>query len=63
MQVFNAVSSDYMLQLYGSGGLTFSNSTPLQLQTTSYLTFIQTDKPMYKPGDLGRLDYILDDIS
>ncbi|XP_025115389.1 CD109 antigen-like isoform X1 [Pomacea canaliculata] len=55
MQVFNAVSSDYMLQLNGSGGLTFSNSTPLQLQTISYLTFIQTDKPMYKPGDLVRM--------
>ena len=45
--------NSYSLQLDFLGGLTSSSSTPIQMDTLSLLTFIQTDKKIYKPGQLG----------
>ncbi|XP_068218547.1 LOW QUALITY PROTEIN: CD109 antigen-like [Palaemon carinicauda] len=42
----------YNLTVSGSGGLTFTNTTPLEYVHKSYSVFIQTDKAIYKPGDL-----------
>lgn len=44
----------YKLQLKGSGGgIAFNSSTSVTMDIQSYLTFIQTDKSIYKPGQLG----------
>ncbi|XP_064090447.1 CD109 antigen-like isoform X4 [Macrobrachium nipponense] len=42
----------YNLTVTGSGGLTFTNTTPLEYVHKSYSVFIQTDRSIYKPGDL-----------
>ena len=46
-------NNSYTLQLDGSGGLSFSNSTAINLAPLTHLTFIQTDKKIYKAGQLG----------
>ncbi|XP_076470228.1 CD109 antigen-like isoform X3 [Babylonia areolata] len=42
------------LNLEGSGGLVFTNSTSITMDILTYATFVQTDKSIYKPGDLVR---------
>ncbi|XP_076448767.1 CD109 antigen-like [Babylonia areolata] len=44
----------YSLQLDGSGALSFSNSTSLQMAPLSRLAFIQTDRTAYTTGQLIR---------
>ncbi|KAK7114959.1 CD109 antigen-like isoform X3 [Littorina saxatilis] len=57
----NIALSSYTLQLDGTGGLTFSNSTPIQLAPLTHLTFIQTDKKMYKASQLIRFRVMIVD--
>jgi hypothetical protein len=42
------------LELQGSGGLTFNNNTNLDLAPLTHLAFIQTDKKIYKAGDMSK---------
>ncbi|KAF0289583.1 CD109 antigen [Amphibalanus amphitrite] len=44
----------YNLTAAGQGGLSFQNTTALEYVHKSYSVFIQTDKAIYKPGDLVR---------
>lgn len=44
-----------MVQVNGKGGsLTFSNETSIDYEAKSISIFIQTDKAMYKPGQIGK---------
>ncbi|KAK7085668.1 hypothetical protein SK128_025978, partial [Halocaridina rubra] len=49
----------YNLTVIGSGGLTFFNTTALEYVHKSYSVFIQTDKSIYKPGDLMQFRVIV----
>ncbi|XP_050711944.1 thioester-containing protein 1 allele R1-like isoform X4 [Eriocheir sinensis] len=49
----------YNLSVSGSGALTFRNTTELQHVHKSYSVFIQTDKTIYKPGDLMRFRVVV----
>ncbi|XP_037089819.1 CD109 antigen-like [Pollicipes pollicipes] len=42
----------YNITAAGQGGLSFQNTTALDYVHKSYSVFIQTDKAVYKPGDL-----------
>jgi len=41
------------LAVSGSGGLTFSNNTSIEIKAKSLSLFVQTDKAIYKPGQKG----------
>lgn len=43
----------------GFGAITFRNTTELQYVHKSYSVFIQTDKTIYKPGDLMRFRVVV----
>lgn len=43
---------NYKLIVEGKGGFEFKNETSLEYQQKSYSVFIQTDKAIYKPGQL-----------
>ncbi|XP_015930765.2 CD109 antigen isoform X2 [Parasteatoda tepidariorum] len=45
-------SGNYSLIVEGDGGLKFRNQTVLTYEHKSYSVFIQTDKAIYKPGQL-----------
>nr|BAK64112.1 thioester-containing protein [Hasarius adansoni] len=45
-------SGNYSLIVTGEGGMTFRNQTILTYEHKSYSVFIQTDKAIYKPGQL-----------
>jgi hypothetical protein len=47
---------NYKIQVSGSGGISF-RKTARNVRVTSKATslFIQTDRPVYKPGDLGNI--------
>ncbi|XP_054723322.1 CD109 antigen-like [Uloborus diversus] len=45
-------SGNYSLIVTGEGGMTFKNQTVLMYEHKSYSVFIQTDKAIYKPGQL-----------
>ncbi|GIY59393.1 CD109 antigen [Caerostris extrusa] len=45
-------SGNYSLIVTGEGGMTFENQTVLTYEHKSYSVFIQTDKAIYKPGQL-----------
>lgn len=49
----------YNLSVSGYGALTFSNTTQLEYVHKSYSVFIQTDKTIYKPGDLMRFRVVV----
>ncbi|ROT62853.1 TEP isoform 2 [Penaeus vannamei] len=51
-QIGDLGPGQYNLTVSGYEGLTFSNTTALQYVHKSYSVFIQTDKSIYKPGDL-----------
>ncbi|XP_061388971.1 CD109 antigen-like, partial [Musca vetustissima] len=46
------MSGDYKLETEGVKGLTFKNSTDLVFKNEGPKIYIQTDKAVYKPGDL-----------
>jgi CD109 antigen len=48
----------YALNATGSGGLTFSNSTTVQVNSKCMSVFIQTDKGIYKPGQTVQMRII-----
>ncbi|XP_073826189.1 thioester-containing protein 2 isoform X3 [Musca autumnalis] len=48
----NLESGDYKLETEGIKGLTFKNSTELVYKSEGPKVYIQTDKAVYKPGDL-----------
>ena len=51
----NLVQSSYTLVVSGTGGgVSFFNSTSVDVQTKSLSCFIQTDKATYKPGQRGK---------
>lgn len=51
----DARSGSYMVHMEGTGtGLTFSNETSIDYEAKSISIFIQTDKAMYKPGQIGK---------
>lgn len=52
LQIGDLGPGQYNLTVSGYEGLTFSNTTALQYVHKSYSVFIQTDKSIYKPGDL-----------
>jgi len=43
-------SGDYQLQVEGTGGIVFKNSTQLAFADDKNWIYIQTDKATYKPG-------------
>ena len=43
---------NYKLIVEGRGGFQFKNETQLEYQQKSYSVFIQSDKAIYKPGQL-----------
>lgn len=43
---------NYKLIVDGKGGLNFHNETKIKYEAKSYSVFIQTDKAIYKPGQL-----------
>ncbi|KAG8196513.1 hypothetical protein JTE90_012327 [Oedothorax gibbosus] len=45
-------SGNYSLIITGEGGMNFKNQTILTYEHKSYSVFIQTDKAIYKPGQL-----------
>jgi len=49
----------YKLTANGFGGITFSNSTDLEYKHKSLSVFIQTDKAVYKPGQLVRFRVVI----
>ncbi|XP_063878059.1 thioester-containing protein 1 allele R1-like isoform X4 [Scylla paramamosain] len=49
----------YNLSVSGFGALTFRNTTELDYVHKSYSVFIQTDKTIYKPGDLMRFRVVV----
>lgn len=49
----------YKLTANGVGGITFSNSTDLEYKHKSLSVFIQTDKAVYKPGQLVRFRVVI----
>nr|XP_045619400.1 CD109 antigen-like isoform X4 [Procambarus clarkii] len=50
---------EYNLTVSGSGGLSFHNTTMLEYVHKSYSVFIQSDKAVYKPGDLLRFRVVV----
>ena len=56
-------AGNYKLSAIGKGGLTFRNETSIQFEQKSYSVFIQTDKAIYKPGQLVQLRAIVVDPS
>ncbi|XP_067120977.1 CD109 antigen [Centruroides vittatus] len=52
-------SGNYSLTVSGDGGLTFQNQTTLIYEPKSYSVFIQTDKAIYKPGQLVQFRIIV----
>ncbi|XP_071544261.1 CD109 antigen-like isoform X6 [Panulirus ornatus] len=58
-QIGDVGPGQYNLTVSGSGGLTFSNTTALEYLHKSYSVFIQTDKTIYKPGDLLRFRVVV----
>ncbi|CAG7728605.1 unnamed protein product, partial [Allacma fusca] len=53
----------YNLTVRGSDGLTFENTTELVFNPKSSTIIIQTDKPIYKPGELLQFRVLLLDRS
>ena len=53
-QIGDLGPGDYNITAAGQGGLSFQNTTALEYVHKSYSVFIQTDKAIYKPGDLVR---------
>lgn len=53
----------YNLTVKGTGGLDFENTTQLEYSAKSSALFIQTDKPIYKPGELVQFRVLLLDRS
>lgn len=48
--------TELTLKVTGTGGFSFNDSTQIGLAYgTPEITFINTDKPVYKPGQLGKL--------
>lgn len=52
-------SGNYSLTVSGEGGLKFQNQTSLIYEPKSYSVFIQTDKAIYKPGQLVQFRIIV----
>lgn len=50
---------EYNLTVSGTGGLSFHNTTMLEYVHKSYSVFIQSDKAVYKPGDLLRFRVVV----
>jgi CD109 antigen len=50
---------NYKLIVKGKGGLEFSNETTLKYEQKSFSVFIQTDKAIYKPGQLVQFRVII----
>ncbi|CAL4124700.1 unnamed protein product, partial [Meganyctiphanes norvegica] len=58
-QIGDLGPGQYNLTVSGYGSLTFSNTTALEYVHKSYSVFIQTDKAIYKPGDLMQFRVIV----
>jgi CD109 antigen len=52
-------SGNYKLIVKGRGGFEFNNETTLEYQQKSYSVFIQSDKAIYKPGQLVQFRAII----
>lgn len=52
-------SGSYKLNVVGKGGLNFRNETSVTYEAKSYSVFIQTDKAIYKPGQLVQFRAII----
>ncbi|KAI8125149.1 CD109 antigen [Lucilia cuprina] len=51
-EIPNLKSGKYQLESEGIKGLIFKNSTELNFKNKEPKTYIQTDKAVYKPGDI-----------
>ncbi|GFT73842.1 CD109 antigen [Nephila pilipes] len=58
-ELFDWKPGDYTLEIIGQGGITVRNSTKLTFEHKSYSVFIQTDRPVYKPGQLVQFRVIV----
>ncbi|GIY98685.1 CD109 antigen [Caerostris extrusa] len=58
-ELFDWKPGDYTLEVIGQGGLTVRNSTKLIFEHKSYSVYIQTDRPVYKPGQLVQFRVIV----
>ncbi|RWS04405.1 CD109 antigen-like protein, partial [Dinothrombium tinctorium] len=54
VQIGDFKPGEYKLNVTGRGGADFSRASKLNLDSNNVLAFIQTDKAMYKPGQLVR---------
>lgn len=52
LEIGEWASGSYKLIVVGRGGIDFRNETSISYQAKSYSVFIQTDKAIYKPGQL-----------
>lgn len=52
-------SGSYKVNVVGKGGLNFRNETSITYEAKSYSVFIQTDKAIYKPGQLVQFRAII----
>lgn len=52
-QLFGWKPGNYTLEVIGQGGINVRNTTSLIFEHKSNSVFIQTDRPVYKPGQLG----------
>ena len=60
IQVGTSIPADsYTLKLDGAGGLVFTNTTSITLDPLTHLTFIQTDKSIYKASQLSQYIFLL----
>ncbi|XP_071036540.1 thioester-containing protein 1 allele R1 [Parasteatoda tepidariorum] len=58
-ELFDFKPGDYSLEVVGEGGINIRNVTKLQFEYKSYSVFIQTDRPVYKPGQLVQFRAII----
>lgn len=60
-ELFGWKPGNYTLEIIGQGGITVRNSTQLIFEHKSHSVFIQTDRPVYKPGQIVQFRVIVVD--
>ncbi|XP_054716193.1 CD109 antigen-like [Uloborus diversus] len=60
-ELFDWKPGNYSLEVVGNGGINVRNSTKLTFEHKSHSVFIQTDRPVYKPGQLVQFRAIVVD--
>ncbi|RWS30312.1 CD109 antigen-like protein [Leptotrombidium deliense] len=58
IDVGDLTAGTYKLRVSGKGGVEFKHENTIYLESKNILFFVQTDKAMYKPGQMVRFRYI-----